>query len=74
MIYYFSGTGNTRWIAEQMGQLCGLPVKRITDCISEAEVVATEQGDKQVLGMAFPIYGWTASGACYGLYSTIAPS
>lgn len=59
MIYYFSGTGNTRWIAEQMGQLCGLPVRRITDCVSEAEVVATEQGDKQVLGMAFPIYGWT---------------
>ena len=59
MISYFSGTGNMRWIAEQMGQLCGLPVRRITDCVSEAEVVATEQGDKLGLGMAFPIYGWT---------------
>lgn len=59
MIFYFSGTGNTRWIAEQMGKRCNLPVRRITDSIDKSEVLATELGGKRVLGLAFPIYGWT---------------
>ena len=57
MILYFSGTGNTRWIAEQMGKCCDLPVRRITDSIDKSEVLATELGGKQILGLAFLFTG-----------------
>ena len=35
MIYYFSGTGNTRWVAEQMSRACGLALRNVADCLDD---------------------------------------
>ena len=59
MIYYFSGTGNTRWVAEQVSRACGLALRNVADCLDD---VATPEGNlwtEGILGLAFPIYGWT---------------
>ncbi len=55
MIYYFSGTGNSKWIAEELAQRVG----------DEAKNLAAQQGDEpitlsadQSVGIVFPIYAW----------------
>lgn len=55
MIFYFSGTGNSRWVAEQMAERIGdtahdiMEVKEIPDVASERQI-----------GLVFPIYAWGA--------------
>ena len=56
MIFYFSGTGNTRWAAHQVAeQLCDqlLYVPEIMD--QETEYTLT---DGEALGFIFPVHGW----------------
>lgn len=55
MIFYFSGTGNSRWIAEQIA-------KRIGDetyNISKSSRIPEINNEKQI-GLIFPIYAWGA--------------
>lgn len=53
MIFYFSGTGNSRWAAEKLAALTGDAVldlatlKKIPDCTGEARI-----------GLVFPVYAW----------------
>ncbi len=49
MIYYFSGTGNSRYVAEQLAKLTGDVAVSI---FGEAGV------DDDVVGLVFPVYGW----------------
>ena len=52
MIYYFSGTGNSQWVAEQLALATG-------DCainLIECEPPKTVEG--QTIGLAFPVYAW----------------
>ncbi len=53
MIFYFSGTGNSKWAAEQVAALTGDRAYDITH-LSERPSL---QGEKQ-LGLVFPIYAW----------------
>ncbi len=49
MIYYFSGTGNSRYVAEQLAKLTG----------DVAVSIFGEVGvDAEVVGLVFPVYGW----------------
>ena len=53
MIYYFSGTGNSRFIAQEIAALTN-------DCVcsmSEKEPIPTDENGA-FLGIVFPVYGW----------------
>ena len=56
MIFYFSGTGNTRWAAQQLAestkeQLLFIPDELKGECIYELR-------ENERLGFCFPIHGW----------------
>lgn len=51
MIYWFSGTGNSRYVAERIAGLVGEPTQSIDDT-KEIE------GNEALVGLVFPVYGW----------------
>ena len=55
MIFYFSGTGNSRWAAQQLAEKTG---DKALDIITLKELPSLET-EKQV-GLVFPIYAWGA--------------
>lgn len=59
MIYYFSCTSNTRWVAEQVSRACGLALRNVADCLGDVATPEVNLWTEGILGLAFPIYGWT---------------
>lgn len=55
MIYYFSGTGNSKWVAKQVGDKLNYQVINIID-INRNEKKLVRKGE--VVGFIFPIYAW----------------
>lgn len=55
MIFYFSGTGNSRWAAQQLAALTGDEVRDIAG-LDRAPALA---GEKRI-GLVFPVYAWGA--------------
>lgn len=53
MIFYFSGTGNSKWAAKQIAALTGDQARDITQSSSTPEI----QNETQI-GLVFPIYAW----------------
>ena len=56
MIFYFSGTGNTKWAAEYIAEQTGERLLFIPD-----ELQGTceyEIGDDERIGFCFPVHGW----------------
>ena len=56
MVFYFSGTGNTRWAAEQLAKSTGerllfIPEELNTDC-------EYQLGEDERIGFCFPVHGW----------------
>lgn len=56
MIFYFSGTGNTRWAAQQLAQATGerllfIPDELKGDCIYSLR-------PHESIGFCFPVHGW----------------
>lgn len=57
MVFYFSGTGNTRWVAEQIAKGIGERLLYIPDCIRWGEYkFLLEEGE--TIGFCFPTHGW----------------
>ena len=56
MIFYFSGTGNTRWAAETLAKATGEKLLSIADELHGA--CHYELGEGERLGFCFPIHGW----------------
>ncbi len=62
MIFYFSGTGNTKWAAEQLALSTGDVLKYIPDELNKTKnegaglVYQLQQGER--LGFCFPTHGW----------------
>ncbi len=54
MIYYFSGTGNSKWVAEQIAS------KTNDIAVNMAECSTVPSIDNQTIGIVFPIYAWGA--------------
>ena len=52
MIYYFSGTGNSKWIAEQLALKTSDIAINLIDC---SDVLSM---DSQTIGVVFPVYAW----------------
>ena len=57
MIFYFSGTGNTRWVAEQIAKAIGEELVFIPDMIRE-ERYKFELSEGERIGFCFPTHGW----------------
>jgi formate hydrogenlyase subunit 6/NADH:ubiquinone oxidoreductase subunit I len=57
MIFYFSGTGNTLWAAEQLAQITGESLISIADAMHMHQFEYTLQPDERI-GFCFPVHGW----------------
>lgn len=53
MIYYFSGTGNSRNVAVRLGEILGEQVRPITSCVPYEETFTGRS-----VGFVFPVYSW----------------
>lgn len=71
MIFYFSGTGNTKWVARQLAEVTGeellyIPdeLRKMKQTATKPEHTATDQvlhytlKDGERLGFCFPTHGW----------------
>ena len=57
MIFYFSGTGNTKWVAQQLAAATGEELKYIPDELrKDRQDYALQEGER--LGFCFPTHGW----------------
>ena len=57
MIFYFSGTGNSRWVARTLADRMG---DRACDLIG-LDPIPDLQGESRV-GLVFPVYAWGVPG------------
>ena len=57
MIFYFSGTGNTKWVAQQIAEALNETLLSIPDLIREGRYSFTLQPDERI-GFCFPTHGW----------------
>ena len=63
MIFYFSGTGNTRWVAEQIAKAIGEELVFIPDMIRDRRYKFTVKEDERI-GFCFPTHGWQPPRIC----------
>lgn len=56
MIFYFSGTGNTKWVAEYIASSLGDRAVRIPSELNDYCNYTLADGES--LGLCFPIHGW----------------
>ena len=57
MIFYFTGTGNTRWVAGQIAEAIGEELLFIPDLIREGRYeFELQEGER--IGFCFPTHGW----------------
>ena len=59
MIYYFSGTGNSKWIAEELARRTGDEAQSIPQLLSDGPM-AVYAGKDASIGIVFPVYAWGA--------------
>lgn len=57
MIFYFSGTGNTQWVARQLAKATGEKLCFIPDELRKGELSYTMATGER-LGFCFPTHGW----------------
>lgn len=57
MIYYFSGTGNSEWVARKLASLLGEQLISIAEAMAQGNYrYALQPGEK--IGWVFPTYSW----------------
>ena len=61
MIFYFSGTGNTRWLAQQIAGAIGEELLFIPDLIREHRYEFQVRAGERI-GFCFPTHGWQPPG------------
>ena len=61
MIFYFSGTGNTRWVARQIADAIGEELLYIPDLIRKGQY-EYEWHVGERIGFCFPTHGWQPPG------------
>lgn len=60
MILYFSATGNSRWVAEQIAEVTHDEIFNLSVCCLKRGVVPESVKNAVVLGVVFPVHGWYA--------------
>ena len=61
MIFYFSGTGNTKWVAKQIADAIGEELLYIPDLIRKGQY-EYEWHEGERIGFCFPTHGWQPPG------------
>ena len=56
MIFYFSGTGNSKWAAEELARMTHDTAKELAPLLLKGEKITLSEGER--LGIVFPIYAW----------------
>lgn len=56
MIFYFSGTGNTKWAVEKLAEKTGDEVVFLPDVANKSYHLKLKPGER--LGFCFPVHGW----------------
>lgn len=56
MIFYFSGTGNSRWAAQELEQKTGEPIVSIAEALQTNCHFTLNRGES--IGFVFPVHGW----------------
>ena len=59
MIYYFSGTGNSKWIAEELALRTGDEAQNLAELQRDAGKT-TLSAKADTIGIVFPVYAWGA--------------
>jgi len=59
MIYYFSGTGNSEWVARQIAAGTGDKASPIAEYVKTGNMDASG-GSSETMGLVFPIHAWGA--------------
>ena len=57
MIYYFSGTGNSKWVAEEIARRTDDEAQSIAELVKDGPTVVCAGKDARI-GVVFPIYAW----------------
>lgn len=55
MIFFFSGTGNTRWTAQTLASATG---EKLLDMADKATPTSHTLADGERIGFCFPVHGW----------------
>lgn len=58
MIFYFSGTGNTKWVAQQLAEATGEELRYIPDELRQGMPLEYVLKEDERLGFCFPTHGW----------------
>jgi ferredoxin len=58
MIFYFSGTGNTKWIAQQLALAIGDKLMSIPEALQQQQQHDYQLKEGERLGFCFPTHGW----------------
>lgn len=64
MIYYFSGTGNSRFVADALSRSTRLPAVDMRTLRKKGGMDFRRIDKSEVLGLIFPVYGWTFPNLC----------
>ncbi|MCF0199319.1 MAG: 4Fe-4S binding protein, partial [Bacteroidaceae bacterium] len=59
MIFYYSGCGNSRWVAEELAAALHEELSFIPD-LQRAGMTDYTVGDDEAVGFVFPVYAWAA--------------
>lgn len=59
MVYYFSGTGNSRWVAERLAEAAEDRLCDMAACLRGQRIPPAVSGT-ETAGFVFPIHGWYA--------------
>jgi flavodoxin len=57
MIYYFSGTGNSKWVAGEIAKRTGDTAQSIPELIRDGPTAVYVGADCSI-GLVFPVYAW----------------
>ncbi len=59
MIFYFSGTGNSAWVARELGKQLGESGENIATRLMTGETSYLAKAG-ETIGIVFPVYAWAA--------------
>ena len=58
MIIWFSGTGNSEWVAEQLASALGERMVSVAEALTAGDDIHFTLHDGERLGFVFPTYSW----------------
>lgn len=70
MIFYFSGTGNSRWVAKQLAEAFSEELVPVADACVSGRMFSI--GPDEKVGFVFPVYSWGPPSVVLKLLASVA--